>query len=215
MVSFQKSRKTIGIGILFLLCSFIVKADEWKEASLVIEKSTKAMVDLFEESRLESIRLSLSEDTVITFDDSQMLLSMEVILDPVIDFNAIAKGVMGKFYRRASPKQVKDFQVSFRESLLNTYSRVMISFKVNDFEVQSNSTNSKAGRQKIWLKVYANGAAYDINYSMKKNQKGWMVTNVTLDGINLGVAFRKQFSSSMARNRGSMDDVIEFWNDPS
>jgi len=42
-----------------------------------------------------------------------------------------------------------------------------------------------------------------------------MVTNVTLDGINLGLAFRQQFASAMAKNKGNMDDVIAFWNDPS
>ena len=216
MVGFQNRSKIIGVSILLLLCSFIVKADEWKDASLVVGKSTQAMVDLLEEGRLEAIRISEAEGEVVAFDEPQLLLGMEVILTPVIDFNTIAKGVMAKFYRKASPKQVKDFRVVFKRSLLNTYSRAVLAFKINDFEIQSNSNStSKAGRQKIWVKVFANGAAYDINYAMKKRQQGWMVTNVTLDGINLGLAFRQQFASAMAKNKGNMDDVIAFWNDPS
>ena len=216
MVSFQNLSKIIGISILLLLCSFMVKADEWKDASLVVGKSTQAMVDLLDEGRLEAIRSSEAEGEVVAFDEPQLLLGMEVILTPVVDFNTIAKGVMAKFYRKASPKQVKDFRVVLKQSLLNTYSRAVLAFKINDFEIQSNSnSNSKAGRQKIWVKVYANGAAYDINYAMKKRQQGWMVTNVTLDGINLGLAFRQQFASAMAKNKGNMDDVIAFWNDPS
>jgi ABC-type transporter MlaC component len=46
---------------------------------------------------------------------------------------------------------------------------------------------------------------------MQSNRR---VTNVTLDGINLGLAFRKQFSSGMMQNKGRMDDVIASWNDP-
>ncbi|MGY8862306.1 MAG: ABC transporter substrate-binding protein, partial [Pseudomonadales bacterium] len=81
---------------------------------------------------------------------------------------------------------------------------------------QSNPYSSdKPGRQKIWVKVYSSGAAYDINYAMKKGQQGWKVTNVTLDGINLGLAFRQQFASAMVQNKGNMDDVIALWNDPS
>lgn len=60
------------------------------------------------------------------------------------------------------------------------------------------------------MKIYANGAAYDLHYAMKKRKQGWMVTNVTLDGINLGLAFRQQFASEMAQNKGSIDDVIAF-----
>jgi phospholipid transport system substrate-binding protein len=50
---------------------------------------------------------------------------------------------------------------------------------------------------------------------MKKRQQGWRVTNVTIDGINLGLAFRQQFASAMAQNEGRMDDVIASWNGPS
>jgi phospholipid transport system substrate-binding protein len=141
---------------------------------------------------------------------------MEVVLGPVIDFDSISKGVMAKFYRQASAKQIEDFSVAFTHSLLNTYSRALVALRINDFEIQPNPSNSsKPGRQKVWVKVYANGAAYDINYAMKKREQGWMVTNVTLDGINLGLAFRQQFASAMAQNKGNMDDVIAFWNGPS
>ena len=141
---------------------------------------------------------------------------MEVVLGPVIDFDSIAKGVMAKFYRQASAKQIEDFSVAFKHSLLSTYSRALVALRINNFKIQPNpSSSSKPGRQKVWVKVYANGAAYDINYAMKKRQQGWMVTNVTLDGINLGLAFRQQFAGAMAQNKGNMDDVIAFWNDPS
>ena len=137
-------------------------------------------------------------------------------MDTVIDFESLAKGVMAKFYRRASPQQIEEFQAVFKRSLLNTYSGAVMSLKINNFEIQPNPTlNKKPGRQKVWVKVLANGAAYDINYAMKKRQQGWRVTNVTIDGINLGLAFRKQFSSAMAQRKGNMDDVIAFWNDPS
>jgi phospholipid transport system substrate-binding protein len=139
-----------------------------------------------------------------------------VILGPVIDFDSIAKGVMAQFYRQASDQQIETFRLGFKQSLLNTYSRAVVAFKINNFEIQANpSRSSKSGQQKVWVKVYANGASYDINYAMKKRTQGWRVTNVTLDGINLGLAFRQQFANAMAQNNGNMDDVIAFWNDPS
>lgn len=130
MVGFQNRSKIIGVSILLLLCSFIVKADEWKDASLVVGKSTQAMVGLLEEGRLEAIRSSEADGEVVAFDEPQLLLGMDVILTPVIDFNTIAKGVMAKFYRKASPKQVKDFRVAFKQSLLNTYSRQCLLLKL-------------------------------------------------------------------------------------
>ena len=204
------------LTVVLLLCALMAKADEWQEASQVVGKSTQAMLSLLEQGRLDALRDSETAGETVPLDVPKMLLGMEVIMDTVIDFESLAKGVMAKFYRRASPQQIDEFQAVFKRSLLNTYSGAVMSLEIDNFEIQPNPTLSKKpGRQKVWVKVLANGAAYDINYAMKKDQQGWRVTNVTIDGINLGLAFRKQFSSAMAQRKGNMDDVIAFWNDPS
>jgi phospholipid transport system substrate-binding protein len=216
MVNFNAPSAKLVMSVLLLLCALTVKADEWKEASQVVDESTQAMISLLEEGRLEATRNSELAGEAVPLNESELLLGMEVILGPVIDFDSIAKGVMAQFYRQASDQQIETFRLVFRQSLLNTYSRAVVAFKINHFEIQANPNNSnRPARQKVWVKVYANGAAYDINYAMKKRQQGWRVTNVTLDGINLGLAFRQQFASAMAQNKGNMDDVIAFWNNPS
>ena len=216
MLSFNTRSKKIVLSVVLLLCALVVKADEWKEAGQVIEKSTQAMLVLLEKSRLEAAQKSEVEGQTVPLDEPKLLLGIDLILDPVIDFESIAKGVMAKFYRRASPQQIDDFQLAFKRSLLNTYTRAFVSLNINRFEIQANpSSSNEPGQQKIWVKVYANGAAYDLNYAMKKRQQGWRVTNVTIDGINLGLAFRQQFANAMAQNQGSMDDVIASWNGPS
>jgi phospholipid transport system substrate-binding protein len=216
MLSFNTRSKKIVLSVVLLLCALVVKADEWKEAGQVIEKSTQAMLVLLEKSRLEAAQKSEVEGQTVPLDEPKLLLGIDLILDPVIDFESIAKGVMAKFYRRASPQQIDDFRLAFKRSLLNTYTRAFVSLNINRFEIQANpSSSNEPGQQKIWVKVYANGAAYDLNYAMKKRQQGWRVTNVTIDGINLGLAFRQQFANAMAQNQGSMDDVIASWNGPS
>ena len=204
------------LTVVLLLCALMAKADEWQEASQVVGKSTQAMLSLLEQGRLDALRDSETAGETVPLDVPKMLLGMEVIMDTVIDFESLAKGVMAKFYRRASPLQIDEFQAVFKRSLLNTYSGAVMSLEIDNFEIQPNpSLSKKPGQQKVWVKVLTNGAAYDINYAMKKRQQGWRVTNVTIDGINLGLAFRKQFSSAMAQRKGNMDDVIAFWNDPS
>ena len=216
MVIFRMKSTKVVLTMVLLLCTLMVKADEWQEASQVVEKSTQAMLGLLEQGRLDAVRDSETMGETVPLDTSKMLIGMEVILDSVIDFDSIAKGVMAKFYRRASAQQIEDFRVAFKRSLLNTYSGAVMSLKINTFEIQPNlKSSTKPGQQKVWVKVFANGAAYDINYAMKQRQQGWRVTNVTIDGINLGLAFRNQFSNAMAQKKGDMDDVIVFWNGPS
>ncbi|MDC9719942.1 MAG: ABC transporter substrate-binding protein [Gammaproteobacteria bacterium] len=216
MIVFTNGFKRLLLGMLLAFCSFVANADEWDKASGVVEQSTQAMIDLLKQSRLEAERKSEIAGQPVALDELEILKGMEVILQPVVDFDSIAKGVMAKFYRRASEQQIEKFRIAFKRSLLNTYSRAVVAFKINKFQIQPNASRSiKPDRQKVWVKVYANGAAYDINYAMKKREQGWKVTNVTLDGINLGLAFRQQFANAMAQNKGNMDDVIAFWISPS
>ena len=59
MLSFNAGSKKIVLGVVLLLCALVVKADEWKEAGQVVEKSTHAMLSLLEQSRLEAAQKSL------------------------------------------------------------------------------------------------------------------------------------------------------------
>ncbi len=164
MMTLKTKSTRFTLTIVLLLCALMAKADEWQEASQVVEKSTQAMLSLLEQGRLDALRDSETAGETVPLDVPKMLLGMEVILDTVIDFESLAKGVMAKFYRRASPQQIDEFQVVFKRSLLNTYSGAVMSLKINNFEIQPNpSLSKKPGQQKVWVKVLANGAAYDIN----------------------------------------------------
>jgi len=216
----QAKRFLVTVALVMSGLSYPLQAQandpEWLAASEVVSDSTQAMIELLKHEREEAIRKSEITGTPVGLDEQALLAQMAIILDPVVDFESIAKGVMAKFYRRASSEQIEAFNISFRTSLLNTYSRAVVAFKINNYEVQPNvSSSSKPGRQKVWVKVYANGAAYNINYAVKLRPQGWKVTNVTLDGINLCLAFRQQFAAAMAQNKGNMDDVIAFWLNPA
>ena len=54
------------------------------------------------------------------------------------------------------------------------------------------------------------GKTYRIEYSMHKKGSQWLVYNVTLDGINVGLNFRNQFAEAMNREQ-DMDKVINTW----
>lgn len=204
------------VALWFVSFSASISASEWDEAKQVVEESTQAMIVLLEEGRAVAELESKALGEVVELDAAALQKGMEEVLGDVIDFDSIAKGVMAKFFRQASVKQKESFRIAFKESLLATYSSAVVAFRINDFDIQPNpNEKAKPGRQKVWVKIYANGAAYDLIYTMRKRTNGWMVTNVTLDGINLGLAFRQQFSSAMAKNKGKMDDVIAFWNERS
>ncbi len=59
----------------------------------------------------------------------------------------------------------------------------------------------------------AGGDRFQVNYSMVRNaQNKWLIRNVILDGVNLGLTYRNQFKSEMNRSSNNLDHVIANWS---
>lgn len=173
-------------------------ASEWDDASKVVLVATKSTLEVLQQVRDQEP--SVAKDRIAD------------VLAPVVDYEAIAKGVMAKFYRRADAGQKQAFQEVFQTSLENTYANAVLTFDVKDFALQpSPGDDGREAREKIWVKVYADSSVYDIHYTMSAKTGAWKVTNVVLDGVNIGLAFRNQFAAAMREHRNDFDVVIANW----
>lgn len=135
------------------------------------------------------------------------------LLGPVVDFDGIAKAVMGKHYKNATPDQRKAFNEAFKKTLSELYAKTLIKFKIDEVKVD-NLDNGSDTRSRVAMEVKAeDGSEYKIIYSMRKNKEGaWVVRNVVLDGINVGLTYRNQFYSSARQHDGDLAKVIEDWS---
>ncbi len=131
-----------------------------------------------------------------------------------IDFEGFARGVMAKHYRRASEEQRTRFTESFRLALIRTYSKALVEFDNQKIDVLDPSQPQKApDRASVALEVHAkDGTIYPVEYSMVLMGDEWKLRNVVINGINLGLQFKSQFSSYMQQYRNNIDLVIENWN---
>ena len=65
------------------------------------------------------------------------------IMDPVVDFNRIARNVMGKYYKQANKSQRDKFFGVFRSTLLKTYTDTFVEFKDEEIRVLPKKEDSK------------------------------------------------------------------------
>lgn len=142
---------------------------------------------------------------------------IERTIAPVVDFPLIAKRVMAGSYKTATPAQREAFVKAFRESLLATYTEGMATYSNQKIELQPFSgVNEQNGLQRavVNMKVYgSDGKVYPAVYAMYKNEKGeWKLENLTLNGVNLGLTFRNQFSEMLKQNKGDIEKVVVGWN---
>lgn len=135
------------------------------------------------------------------------------ILDPVIAFDYIARGVMGHYAKQVTADQVSQFAKSFKLGLVNTYGNGMSSFSDLRIAVLPPKTPVGDERRAVVVQEISGGTSTNqVSYSMAKNNQGqWKMINVILNGINLGQTFRGQFDAEVKRNKGDVIKTINEW----
>jgi len=135
------------------------------------------------------------------------------ILDPVVAFDYIARGVMGNYAKQVTADQVKQFSGAFKLGLVNTYGKGMSNF--SDLEVAVLPPSKPIGEARkaaVVQEIRGASTTNQVSYTMAKNNKGeWKMINVVLNGINLGQTFRGQFAAEVEKNKGDVVKTINEW----
>ncbi|MEC9483930.1 MAG: ABC transporter substrate-binding protein [Halomonas sp.] len=134
-------------------------------------------------------------------------------LEDVADFRYIGASVMGRYFRNATPEQRSRFADVFRQTLIDTYAKGLVTFDYRDLRVLEGTGDRYEDQASVDMEVVAgNGEIYPVSYSLRRNDDGqWKVVNVIVNGINLGLTFRNQFDQAMREHNRDYDAVIANW----
>ncbi|WP_252107522.1 MULTISPECIES: ABC transporter substrate-binding protein [unclassified Halomonas] len=134
-------------------------------------------------------------------------------LDEVADFRYIGASVMGSYFQNATPDQRSRFAQVFRQTLIDTYAKGLVTYDYEDLRVLDNQRGQRYEDQaSVDMEVIAtNGQVYPVSYSLRLANGEWKVVNVIVNGINLGLTFRNQFDQAMRQQNRDYDAVIQNW----
>lgn len=204
MEGFMKQIVTmLKAGFLVLLMSVMPAAQaSWEESRDVVDGAMTEMVQLLE---LPELNQEGQED--------QLLQRVQSVLNPVVDFEYVAKRVMGKFYRRATADQRQMFVSAFRDTLIRTYAKSLAGFDIERYEMAPQGKPSpKPDKQIVSVYVYSSsGQRYTLVYYMLRKDAEWHAVNVLVDGINLRLNFKNQFADMVSRAGGDVGKVVSDW----
>ena len=143
-------------------------------------------------------------------------------LSPVVAFDSIARGVMGKYSRRAKPEQIEQFSSVFKNSLISFYGKALL--KLDDTRLTIEKVDAvpdavlsdyKAGKARLVpvdMTVRTSSGTVAISYSMVHQDGRWKLRNIIVDGINIGIQFRNQFADAMSKHN-NVQYVVDNWAD--
>ena len=155
------------------------------------------------------------ERSLYNTDPEAFYSSMNEALEGFVDFRRIAARVMGRYARQTTREQRDAFVAKFKRSLFDSYAQALVEaddFVINVLDAVINPQNEN--RASVDMEVTtASGNRYPVTYSMYRNGDGiWMMENVIVEGVNIGLAFRDRFAQEVEANRGQIQAVIDSWD---
>lgn len=150
-------------------------------------------------------------------DPAPLFAALDALLAESVDFRFIAYNVMGPYRKQASEEQHELFAQTFRRDLIETYGRGLFAYGNQEVVLLPMDDLPKGKRRTtVYQEIRGEGKVFPLQYTMGLNKQGeWKVTNLVMNGINLGKTFRNQFLQRAREYDGDIDQVIENWTSVS
>lgn len=135
----------------------------------------------------------------ILADDRDALYELiDQILLPRFDRRYAAQLVLGRHWRNASDEERTEFIDAFYGSLLRKYSDGVLEFDQNSLEIlpfRGDESKKRATVKTIVL--LDDGTKVPVNYGVVKRDSGWLMFDVTIEGISYVRNFRTELNAEI------------------
>ena len=151
----------------------------------------------------------IKEDKDIRAGDQEKVLALvDTKVLPHFDFERMTQLAVGKYWRTATPEQKKALVTEFQNMLVRTYTKVFTVYRdqtidvkpvrmaADDTEATVKTVISKPGTQPVL-----------VDYEMKKSDKGWVVFDISIEGVSMVMSYRGTFATQI--QQGGIDGLIK------
>jgi phospholipid transport system substrate-binding protein len=145
----------------------------------------------------DEVLAAVKSDKQLAAGDKQKALKLaeEKVL-PHIDFQESTRLAVGKSWSQATPEQKQKLVDEFRRMLVRTYSSAIQAYegqtmKVQPLRMKPDDTDVTVHNQY----VRAGGKPVQIDYQMRKTDKGWKIYDIVVEGVSLVLTYRSEFDA--------------------
>ena len=179
-------------------------------SEVLAEINPNQFIDVRAQAMVKVIR---SNQSLYLSDPDLFKAKINTIFEPMVDFRRVGASVMGKkFYSAATSQQRKLFIETFRRSLLDTYSSTLAQWGDQKIETIFPDSLEFDKTEDVHQNLITSNNRYPITYKVRNDGEGnWLIINIIVNGVNLGLTFRNQFQALAAENNNNIDSIIKNW----
>jgi phospholipid transport system substrate-binding protein len=164
--------------------------------------------DVVQEAAEELAKAIEGRKDELANDPAALHALIDEILLPRFDRQYSAQLVLGKHWRSADDSQRDRFIDAFYRSLLRRYSDGVLEYDQNKVEVLPFRGEESEPRVVVRTMVsLEDGTTVPVNYGLVRRDAGWLMFDVTIEGISYVRNFRTELNAEIQAT--SLDAVIE------
>ena len=161
----------------------------------------------------EMVSVIINNQELFVKDPELFKDKISMIFEPMVDFRRVGASVMGKKYYLASSKSQRlEFIQAFKNSLLDTYTSTLAQWGDQKIVTVFPEVSEFKKTEDVQQNLITASNIYPITYKVRKNKNGnWLIINIIVNGVNLGLTFRNQFQALAKEHNENIDEIIKHW----
>ncbi len=145
-------------------------------------------------------------------DKKTLAAAVDAKIMPHFDFIRMTKLAVGREWRTATPVQQKSLIDEFHTLLMNTYSSAIASYKNQPIEVLPLDGQPEGNQVMVHSRIIQQDKEpITVDYRMEKTANGWMIFDVSVEGISLVTNYRSTFQTEISNS--GIDGLIRMLTD--
>lgn len=130
---------------------------------------------------------------------SQRREKLRELINPVFDFEEMAKRSLGNNWKAATPEEQQEFTKVFSDLLAKTYLSKIETVKPGMVNVNSESVEQ--GRALVKTSVSHKGDTFPLDYKLQNESGSWKVYDVIIENIGLVANYRNEFAGIVRKDK--------------
>ncbi len=125
------------------------------------------------------------------------------------DFPGIARFVLGRYWRTASPEEQKEFLKLFEEYVVYVYTARLSDFEGEQFKI--NGARPDQGSVIVSTDVITPGAPtpLKVDWRLVNDDGAYKISDVIVEGVSMLVTQRSEFASIIQRHGGQVQGLLD------
>ncbi len=152
---------------------------------------------------------AIRELTPKDISEAERVKRMRALLAEAFDAKVIGKFVLGIYWRRSTEDQRAEFLKLYKTVVSHSYAGLFKKYSGETFEVTRQVSVAGGGTIVYGRINRVNGPPVAVELQVVKHSGTYKAVDFKIEGVSLPLTHRKEYSSVIRRNRGSVAGLLE------